>query len=423
MLRLMCLSILASLWSLSATAERKIALLIGNADYVEAVGELQNPLNDVEMVKAALMNAGFAEADIMTLTDASRIDMLQAVSSFANMARELTDQDTALFYYSGHGAKHPEAEGTNLIPIGINDVTTDVFWFDTISLESDIISRFENANDLPAWLIAVDACRNELRLPTRGLGGGDKSFGVVPQAGGMLIAFAADAGQTAKDGFTNSTTSPFATVMAQELVKPGRPVSTAFGAIRPEVMRLTGNAQQPVVTNKLNRDPILVAGAFMPRGDDDETDWQRLSASGELDDYRAYLRIHPSGKYAEEARKMVEKLEAASPSITGQWLGFYAYSGGRNPVNFSIQMNEMDGALTGIIKEPNTFGNATAANLYATLAGRVDGIDVYFRKTYDGSGGQTHSVEYTGTIMNSGRKIVGEWRIGASRGEFEVSRP
>ncbi len=49
-----------------ATAEPRLALLIGNQGYAKAVGPLKNPHNDIALVgKAALGKVGFPEDNII----------------------------------------------------------------------------------------------------------------------------------------------------------------------------------------------------------------------------------------------------------------------------------------------------------------------------------------------------------------------
>lgn len=422
MLRYLFLCVLSAGLALAAWSEERIALLIGNADYSEAVGALDNPHNDVLHVRDALLAAGFDEDKIRIVTDANRRTMLREIRNFRDRAANLLEKDSAFFYYSGHGAKKPDRPGTALIPVGIDDVSTEDFWFDTINLENDVIKMFEEAPGQPVWLIAIDACRNELKLPRRALGGGDKGFGFIPQAGGMLIAFAADQGETARDAVNSSTTSPFATALAEEIIVPGRQVSAAFGAIRPRVKELTSDAQEPVVTNKLNFDPIWKLGDMVVNMDDDEADWGRLSQSGEKDDYEAYLRLHPRGKYADEAQARIDQINMMAPEITGRWAGSYYYSDGRSPVEFSVQINEADGVVSGLMREPNTFGSAASRNLYADIRGSLTGRNLTYVKTYDGSGGQSHSVTYAGIVSEDGTTIEGSWNIGSLFGKFYIEK-
>ncbi|MCG8441891.1 MAG: hypothetical protein MI723_08785, partial [Caulobacterales bacterium] len=98
------------------------------------------------------------------------------------------------------------------------------------------------------------------------------------------------------------------------------------------------------------------------------------------------------------------------------------------PVRFTLDVTAEGGRLSGRIAEPNTFGSADALNLYAAIEGRIEGEDVLFVKTYDGSGGQTHSVTYQGRMNADGSQITGAWRVGRydavtnPQGRFRVTK-
>jgi hypothetical protein len=63
------------------------------------------------------------------------------------------------------------------------------------------------------------------------------------------------------------------------------------------------------------------------------------------------------------------------------------------------------------------------ARLFADVEGvtAVDG-SVTFTKTYDGTGGVSHSVRYEGRINAEGDTITGVWRINQQEGRFEMRR-
>ena len=68
-------------------------------------------------------------------------------------------------------------------------------------------------------------------------------------------------------------------------------------------------------------------------------------------------------------------------------------------------------------------GDKTSKNLYASLTGAVSGNDIQWVKTYDGTGGGSHSVTYQGKVDRKAGKIVGKWQIKADwSGPFELSR-
>ncbi len=305
--------ILALLLVGTASAER-IALLVGNAEYSSAVGELSNPHNDVAAIRQALVRAGFDPANIRTATDASRVELLREVRRFGQRAETLASDDIAFFYYSGHGARRPLGSGMSLIPVDVQTVDNEDFWFETVDL-ADVIETFvgpRGDRSQAAWVVAVDACRNELRLPQRALGGGAKSFGVAPTTSGMLISFAADEGQTAADRATGSASlSPYAKVLAEQLVRPGLSLSTIFGRVRPGVRNLTGTAQQPVITNRLNNDPVLITAAS-PGRNTDEGDWNRFAALDSIAGYQTYVALHPNGRYTEIATARIDDLRGGA---------------------------------------------------------------------------------------------------------------
>jgi hypothetical protein len=127
---------------------------------------------------------------------------------------------------------------------------------------------------------------------------------------------------------------------------------------------------------------------------------------------------------AEEARKAAER-HATALTVDGMWHG--EYWGGLNarPVNFSLSVRLYGSDCRGRTEEPNTFGHRSAPKLYANIVCRLGGGGrrrLVFTKTYDGTGGQSHSVEYEGEISLDGRRIMGTWRIGTLSGPFSLTR-
>ncbi|MCC6920603.1 MAG: hypothetical protein IT548_15505 [Alphaproteobacteria bacterium] len=108
---------------------------------------------------------------------------------------------------------------------------------------------------------------------------------------------------------------------------------------------------------------------------------------------------------------------AESERLTGVWDGLYRYPAGiRTPEStFTAVLFDGGGALSGTIHETMKLG-AHDIPASAFLEGRVAGRTVTFLKTYDGSGGQSHSVSYDGTLGDNGDEIEGEWRIHADFG-------
>jgi uncharacterized caspase-like protein len=109
------LAILIMLFSfkvLPAHADRRGALVIGNAKYA-AMSKLNNPKNDALRIGAKLHDELHFETIVRT--DLTRDGFNSALSEFVRLA---VGADIAIIYYSGHGMEY---EGTNyLLPVEAN---------------------------------------------------------------------------------------------------------------------------------------------------------------------------------------------------------------------------------------------------------------------------------------------------------------
>jgi hypothetical protein len=104
-----------------------------------------------------------------------------------------------------------------------------------------------------------------------------------------------------------------------------------------------------------------------------------------------------------------------------EWNGQYGYSDGRASVGFTMTLRvAADGSFSGRTTEPNTFGDKSASHLYGNLRGSISGNAIQFVKTMDGTGGVSHSINYSGTLNADGTSISGNWRIKSS-GPFSAS--
>ncbi len=109
-------------------------------------------------------------------------------------------------------------------------------------------------------------------------------------------------------------------------------------------------------------------------------------------------------------------------NLSGTWRGRYFYNNGQRPVPFVARLRDNGGFIRGRMREPNTFGRPGARFLSAFLRGRVTGRRVRLVKTYDGRGGQRHSVFYNGRLRRGGTVISGFWRLGGASGRFFMTR-
>jgi uncharacterized caspase-like protein len=243
--------LLLAAWCFSASpalAEKRVALVIGNSAY-QKVAPLTNPANDAGAVAAMLKQIGFDSVEAKM--DLKAADMRRALREFGNKTR---DADVAVVYYAGHGI---EVDNTNyLIPVDAQlETDTDVY-DETFPLER-ILVAVEPARQLR--LVILDACRDnpfaktmKRTVASRAIGRGLAK--VEPTSPNTIIAYAAKAGSTASDG--DSRNSPFAAALVEHLPKPGLDLRRAFGFVRDDVLKTTGNKQEPYVYGSLGGNDV-----------------------------------------------------------------------------------------------------------------------------------------------------------------------
>jgi hypothetical protein len=109
--------------------------------------------------------------------------------------------------------------------------------------------------------------------------------------------------------------------------------------------------------------------------------------------------------------------------LTGLWKGLFSYPHLFEPTSFVAILIEKGAGFSGTTHEPCTRGPSLGALLYATIEGHREGSAVSFIKTYDGTGGWSHSVAYEGFLNGDGTEIGGRWKTSGWSGKFLMLRP
>jgi uncharacterized caspase-like protein len=287
--------------------------VIGNSAY-QKVAKLGNPANDAGAVATMLKSAGFTVDSRLNLTAS---ELRKSLREFGGKSR---DADVAIVYYAGHGI---ELDGTNyLIPIDASlETDTDVL-DETLPLDR-VLHAVEPAKQLR--LVILDACRDnpfaktmKRTIASRAIGRGLAK--VEPTSPNTMIAFAAKAGSTASDG--DSRNSPFAVALVEHLPKPGLDLRRAFGFVRDDVLKNTGNKQEPYVYGSLggNDVPLIPAKpvASGPQADPQASvrrDYELALQAGDRDAWEAFLQAYPDGFYANLAKVQLKKISAEETRV------------------------------------------------------------------------------------------------------------
>ena len=309
-----------------ASAERRVAMVIGNSEYAHA-STLRNPRNDASDIAETLKKLGF---EVLVGVDLDQQRFARTVEQFARM---LDDADVGLFFYAGHGVQINEK---NYL-VSTNAKLASEFLVSAETMELDAIVRLMESK-AATNLVFLDACRNNplaedlrknLAALKRSAVLGRGLARVEPTGRDTLIAFAAAPGQEAGDG--GERNSPFTKSLLKHIPTPGLEVSVMLKEVAADVRRDTSNSQRPQQLSDMSRvfyfakaePPVTVAAhvetsakvdaakSTLPGVDDRALDvafWNASQSANDCDAVKAYMQRFPNGIFVELARLSERRL-------------------------------------------------------------------------------------------------------------------
>ncbi|MGE0613005.1 MAG: caspase family protein [Hyphomicrobiales bacterium] len=293
-----------------ASAEKRVALVIGNAAYSHAA-PLKNPKNDAEALAGVLEGLGF---EVVRGTDLTYAAMRRSVRDYAH---KLQGAEVALLFYAGHGL---QVNGKNyLAPVDAQLRSEVDLEYEAIRVES-ILTHMEGA--AKTNIVLLDACRDNplARNLARSMGTRSASIGRglarVETGVGTLIAFATQPGNVAYDG--DGANSPFTTGLLKHIETPGMDVQLVMRRVRQEVIEATKGTQVPWDNSSLTSNFYFKAKAAeetpaaraAPLVDDRAIElafWQSAKEQGTKEAYEVYLERFPQGAFAPLAELQIGK--------------------------------------------------------------------------------------------------------------------
>ena len=297
----------------AAQPERRVALVIGNADYVSS-SDLNNPANDARAMAQKLQSLGFTLVGGEAHVDVTRDGMLGLLDELRGAldAQTSSEAATALVYYSGHGVA--EAGSNWLVPVDDGAIQDREDVPERAIGARSVMSRLEGRGGGLNILI-LDACRNN-PLPSRSKTRGalSKGLGRMDAPSNTMIVYAAAPGKVAYDGV--GELSPFTGALLSEMDRPGRRLEDVLGAtaaaVRKETAGMPRGAQEPW----LEMQPLQRPFYFVPPQEDPPPPAEAKNAyetalkENTIAAYQAVVEHFPDTFYATLARGKIEELEA-----------------------------------------------------------------------------------------------------------------
>src|ERR1035438_8976480 len=218
---------------------KRVALIIGNDAY--AISPLKNAVNDARAMDAALRASNFRT---ILVENAKKADMESRVGEFLDM---LGPDDTALFFYAGHGVQI--ANENFLVPVDFvpgNSLSSAKFSCMSVAQILDELNRKRARKNI----VILDACRSNPVTEKYSLEAGLAQ----PQNPGKetYIAFSTGPGQVAADN-PDGRNSWFTEALSEYVAQPTLTVelNEIFNKVKKRVSDATGGRQTPWTISSL----------------------------------------------------------------------------------------------------------------------------------------------------------------------------
>jgi hypothetical protein len=285
-----------ALGTTTAMADRRVALVVGNAQYKAYDVALANPRNDAKDVADVLTSLGF---EVITAVDVTKRDFVAALQRFA---RSASHADSALFFYAGHAMQYG---GKNyLMPVDAELEDELSLRFNMVSMD-DVRTALDQASGVK--IMILDACRNNpladhfLRTvvsQTRNFEG-TRGLARVDKTQGMVVAYATAPDEVALDG--EGRNSPFTSALLKRMREPGLEIEMMFRRVTADVNAQTGGRQRPETYISLLSEYYL--------NQNDRLAWEKIRDSDDLGELKEFITRFPASPLIPNAKQRIGLLE------------------------------------------------------------------------------------------------------------------
>lgn len=314
------------IFSESQVMAKRLALVIGNDDYVN-VDPLLKAVNDAKAVAAVIEELGF---QVIQRNNAKRAHINDGLTE---LGRVMKPGDEVLFFFAGHGIS---VKGQNyLLPTDIpaikpgqeHSIKKEAF------SENEILTLLQEKGAKVSILI-IDACRNN-PFPKQGTRSIGRAIGLGQHTSpphNAFVMYSAGLGQQALDRLSEEDENPnsvFTRKLLPLLKTPGLSHVQMAKRLQIEVEQLA-----LTTTDRHKQFPAFydqVRGNFYLLPDGKETAlethkkpalnqehilWQTVKGSTKVSDYEFYLRKYPNGSFADVAELKIRTLKQTQAGLS-----------------------------------------------------------------------------------------------------------
>jgi formylglycine-generating enzyme required for sulfatase activity len=242
----------------TAFAERRIALVIGNAKYNDTttISSLTGPDNDATAMAKLLTDLGFEVVGGVQI-NLNRIPLKRAISDFLDEARAA---DIAVIFYSGHGLRVGGYD--YLVPVDAAFLDADYIISDETIIYNSFYQLAERKKPL-TLIIFYDACRSEKLFGMPGIIRPPKTAPDVPSGPPALVS-TFEGYATRAPGWAGGArdfggiNSPFTQALLNNLGKRNQLLTTVWEKIKSDTLEITKQWQRPDSSVNLDGTPLIL---------------------------------------------------------------------------------------------------------------------------------------------------------------------
>ena len=321
----------ATLFATEGRAERRVALVVGNAAY-EGAAALRTARSDAKEIAEALKKLGFETVLGVDL------DQDHFASTMETFARALDGADIGLFFYAGHGLQIDER---NYL-VSVNAQLGSEFLVSSETIALDAIVRLMESK-VATNIVLLDASRSNplaenlrrsLAAMRRHTMLGTGLARVETANRDTMVAYAAAPGEEAAN--CEEGNSPFTAALLKRIAEPGLEISVILKQVTADVRAATRDRQRPQQLGDMSRRVYFApsdGGAAasgqspttpLPPGEVQSAEdrsleiafWTSARTANECDAIRAYLLRYPKGVFVELARLWETRLCKPERTVT-----------------------------------------------------------------------------------------------------------
>jgi uncharacterized caspase-like protein len=255
-----------------ATAQRKLALVIGNDKYITQ--SLRNCVNDANDMFRTLTSIGFTvEKGLNMLKD----DMYDIIQNFID---HIESTDMVLFFFAGHGTQwedqnylipcdNTKVSGKNIKNYGINAQNV----LDDIAKRKPFVTIF-----------LLDCCR-VYHIPNQARADNISASGLARMhiSSGSLIAFACGPGETAADGTGDDRNGLFTKCLLRHIATPNEDIEMILRDVVNDVRDESNDEQIPYHSSCLSKRGIFINDL--------------VTGNGMMNMFKILLNVEPLGLF------------------------------------------------------------------------------------------------------------------------------